>query len=140
MFKIICRLENASNEINGIAFEPLPDGGVMSVAEYEYDVAGQFHGIHGYEVVKAKDVAADGDSSKAPKKSGRGKNAAAAEPSLLGDQSDAGQSDTDTAVAGGDESLAGGAGDDSVAGGEATDAAADGESLALEGQPAGDAF
>lgn len=58
MKKVICTLPNASEEINGVPFK-LVDG--AAVAEAADDVAKQFDGIPGYEVI-------DVGPAKAPKK------------------------------------------------------------------------
>ena len=51
MFKIKCFLPNASNEINGIAFAPCPDGGVESVDAVSDEDANQFKDIRGYALI-----------------------------------------------------------------------------------------
>ena len=50
MARVICKLENASDEISGVAFEQV-DGGMLS-AEIADDVAARFASIPGYELVK----------------------------------------------------------------------------------------
>lgn len=58
MIQIKCTLQNASTEINGIKFEDVD--GVMVSEPVEAEVADQFRGINGYELV--------GEDVKAPKK------------------------------------------------------------------------
>jgi hypothetical protein len=58
MFHIICSLPNASEEINGIAFQTIEQGDgpdavntVQTIDPVEAEVAAQFDGIKGYTVV-----------------------------------------------------------------------------------------
>lgn len=48
MPRVICNLENASNEISGVKFHPLDDGGLVS-DEISDELAELFLGIPGYE-------------------------------------------------------------------------------------------
>lgn len=66
MKQIKCSLPNASDLINGVAFEPT-DGGMLSVA-VEPSVAAQFASIPGYEIVDAQEENPDGDAKSAAKK------------------------------------------------------------------------
>jgi hypothetical protein len=54
MIQIKCTLDNASTEINGIQFEQAEDGAMVSVP-VEPEVADQFRGINGYELIAAED-------------------------------------------------------------------------------------
>ena len=56
MKKIVCTLPNASNRINGIAFESTLDGMVSEPVEDA--VAAHFEGIAGYDVIEIKPAAA----------------------------------------------------------------------------------
>lgn len=51
---VICTLHNASNEINGIAFEDHPEGKI-SIESVSEDVASAFESIPGYKLIKTKD-------------------------------------------------------------------------------------
>ena len=62
MKKVTCTLPNVSDEINGIKFE-LADG--VATAELEDDVAAQFDGIPGYEIVEAGKKGGKKDAGKA---------------------------------------------------------------------------
>ena len=62
--KVICTLPNASELINGIAFEKSLDGSMVSVDVLDDTVAAQFAGINGYELQEMKAPAA---KSAAPK-------------------------------------------------------------------------
>ena len=52
--KVICTLPNASELINGIAFEKSLDGSMVSVDVLDDAVAAQFAGINGYELQEMK--------------------------------------------------------------------------------------
>lgn len=54
MAKVICKLANASEEINGVAFAPHPDGGMVS-EDIPDDAAAVFASIEGYKLVGAKE-------------------------------------------------------------------------------------
>jgi len=47
MARVLCTLHNASNSINGVAFEPHPKGVVSE--EIDQDTADHFLSINGYE-------------------------------------------------------------------------------------------
>lgn len=51
---VICTLLNASDEINGIAFEDHPEGKV-SVEKVPDEIAAIFESIPGYKLAKTKD-------------------------------------------------------------------------------------
>lgn len=53
MPKVICRLENAAEVINGVKFTALEDGGRIS-EEISADEAELFASINGYELVSDK--------------------------------------------------------------------------------------
>lgn len=57
MPKVICTLENASDEISGVKFTPHPDGGVVS-EEISEDQAAAFTSVPGYALVTAAVVTA----------------------------------------------------------------------------------
>jgi hypothetical protein len=68
MYNVICRLPNASELINDIAFEPLESGdGMITVDPVEADVAEGFASILGYEAVDLDAVTA----ANAPRGRGR---------------------------------------------------------------------
>lgn len=54
MAKVICRLPNASSNIDGIEFQPHPDGNGMVSADISDEQAARFLSIPGYEAVAAK--------------------------------------------------------------------------------------
>lgn len=67
MKKVLCTLPNASALINGVEFEET-DAGMLSAA-VEDDVAKQFEGIPGYELIDAGEAKkADASAAKATKK------------------------------------------------------------------------
>lgn len=51
MAKVICKLENASEEISGVKFEPHPEGIGMVSEEISDEAAASFASITGYELV-----------------------------------------------------------------------------------------
>lgn len=53
MSRIHCRLPNASTKINGVAFEPHPNGGMIS-EEIDQERAEHFASIKGYKIVGEK--------------------------------------------------------------------------------------
>lgn len=67
MKKVLCTLPNASALINGVEFEET-DAGMLSAA-VEDDVAKQFEGIPGYELIDAGEAKkADAGAAKGAKK------------------------------------------------------------------------
>ncbi|HCE08556.1 MAG TPA: hypothetical protein DEQ40_08140 [Oxalobacteraceae bacterium] len=52
-FHVHCKLDNASNLINGIEFAEHEDGGVRTVAPVDQDVADAFKQIPGYSIFAA---------------------------------------------------------------------------------------
>jgi hypothetical protein len=54
MFHVLCTLPNASTNINGITFKPHPKNGVMTVDPVDLEVAMQFDGIPGYELIEVQ--------------------------------------------------------------------------------------
>lgn len=62
MIQIKCTLDNASTEINGIEFVDVD--GVMVSVPVEPEVADQFRGINGYELVPAEANSDDTGTSK----------------------------------------------------------------------------
>ena len=75
MARVHCKLENASTEINGFAFEDHPDGHKVSVGDIPLEVAeANFGGIRGYDI---EDTSSGGQNTKEPKEP---------EPTAVGDQ------------------------------------------------------
>lgn len=64
--KVTCTLPNASHEINGIKFAPLPDGTGVVATNVSPDAAAMFDGIPGYEIGADDEVAAPPAGRKAP--------------------------------------------------------------------------
>lgn len=54
MAKVICTLENASDEISGVKFKKHPDGAGMVSEDISDEQAARFASIPGYELVGAK--------------------------------------------------------------------------------------
>ncbi len=95
MPKVICKLENAADEINGVKFSPLEDGGMLS-EEVSDEAAELFASIPGYEIASGAPKTPAASASKA----GKAKKAAAADSAAASDVaetdgSDAAISDTD---------------------------------------------
>lgn len=69
MPRVICKLHNASELINGVVFEPHPDGGMIS-EEIDEATAKHFVSISGYELVaeEGKPAAKTAAAKAAPEK------------------------------------------------------------------------
>ena len=60
--KVVCTLPNASELINGVRFEHMLDGSVVS-EEVSDEVAAQFLGIRGYALIDVEPQAKGGKAS-----------------------------------------------------------------------------
>lgn len=94
MKKVRCTLPHASTSINGIAFEPHPDGGMVSVEPVDERMAALLTSIPGYELVGGEESAGSASSS-GGRRGGRrgGKKAAEAEAAEQADENKAAEQD-----------------------------------------------
>lgn len=110
MARVICDLPNASDEIRGVKFHPLEEGGLIS-DEIDDELASVFASINGYSLADPGLEPAKPDPKPAPKSRGA-KKAAPAAPKPAEDAPP--QSAVDHGAAGDDDAGSDGSASDEV--------------------------